>query len=238
MVSNALMTQFADLWKLQEIDSALDARRASLEDAEARRGESDDLIAARARDEELRAALHRAQAAQKDIEIEADDLKTKIAPQETKLYSGAIKNPKELADLQADIAQLKRHLSAVEDRDLEALTAVEAAEAEARASAAELAALESAWQEEQGELTVRVAKLGEEIDAYELQRNELAADIGPALLLTYDRLRLAHQGRGAARLDRNLCLGCRISLPVSTVNRARAGSTLVQCPNCERILIA
>jgi predicted nucleic acid-binding Zn-ribbon protein len=39
-----------------------------------------------------------------------------------------------------------------------------------------------------------------------------------------------------ARLDRNLCLGCRISLPVSTVNRARAGAVVVQCPNCERIL--
>lgn len=238
MVSNALTTQFADLWKLQEIDSALDARRASLEDAEARRGESEDLIAARVRDEELRAALHRAQAAQKNIEIEADDLKAKIAPQETKLYSGTIKNPKELSDLQADIAQLKRHLSAVEDRDLEALTAVEAAEAEARASGAELAALESAWQVEQAELTVRVASLGEEIAAYELQRNELAAGVEPALVLTYDRLRLAHQGRGAARLDRNLCLGCRISLPTNIVNRARAGSTLVQCPNCERILIA
>lgn len=232
------MTRFADLWKLQEIDSALDARRASLEDAESRRGESEEVVALRARDEELRAALHRAQAAQKDIEVEADDLKAKIAPQETKLYSGAIKNPKELADLQADIDQLKRHLSAVEDRDLDALSAVEGAEAEARASAAELAALESAWQEEQGELTVRVARLGEEITAYELQRAELTEGVEPGLLLTYDRLRRAHQGRGAARLDRNLCLGCRISLPTSIVNRARAGSTLVQCPNCERILIA
>jgi predicted nucleic acid-binding Zn-ribbon protein len=232
------MTGFADLWKLQEIDSALDARRASLEDAEGRRGETEELIAARARDEESRAALKRAQAAQKDIELEADDLKGKITPQETKLYSGTIKNPKELSGLQADIDQLKRHLSAVEDRDLEALSAVEAAEGEARAASAELAALETAWQEEQAELTVRVVRLREEIAAYELQRNELAAGLDAGLLLTYDRLRRAHQGRGAARLDRNLCLGCRISLPTSTVNRARAGSTLVQCPNCERILIA
>jgi len=232
------MTVFADLWRLQEIDSALDARRASLEDAEARRGERDDLIAARARDEELRAVLQRARTAQKAIETEADDLKAKIAPHETKLYSGAIKNPKELTDLQADIDQLKRHLSSIEDRDLEALSALETAEAGARAAVADLEALRTAWEEEQAELTVRTAELREEISAYEEERAALAAAIEPKLLVTYDRLRRAHQGRGAAKLDRNLCLGCRISLPTSIVNRARAGSALVQCPNCERILVA
>jgi predicted nucleic acid-binding Zn-ribbon protein len=232
------MTQFSDLWKLQEVDSALDARRASLEDAESRMGETEELVAARARVDELREELRRAQSAQKDIEVEADDLKAKITPQETKLYSGAIKNPKELKDLQADIDQLKRHLSSVEDRDLEALSAVEAAEGEARAATAELAVMEAAWQEEQGELTSRGAHLREEIAAYELERDGMAADVDAALLLTYDRLRRAHQGRGVAKLDRNLCLGCRISLPTAIVNRARGGSTLVQCPNCERILVA
>lgn len=232
------MTVLADLWKLQEIDSALDARRASLEDAEARRGENDDLIALRARDEELRDVLRHARAAQKAIETEADDLKAKIAPQETKLYSGAIKNPKELADLQADINQLKRHLSSIEDRDLEALSALETAEAESRAAAGDLEALRTAWEEEQADLTVRTAELREEIAAYEAERSSLAAALDAKLLVTYDRLRRAHQGRGAAKLDRNLCLGCRISLPTSIVNRARAGSTLVQCPNCERILVA
>ncbi len=232
------MTQFSDLWKLQEIDSALDARRGSLDDAESRLGETEELIAVRARAEELREELRGAQAAQKDIEIEADDLKAKIAPQEAKLYSGAIKNPKELKDLQADIDQLKRHLSTVEDRDLEALSAVEAAEAESRAAEAELAVMEAAWREEQAELTARGGQLREEIAAYELERDEMAAGVDKALLLTYDRLRKAHQGRGVAKLDRNLCLGCRISLPTAIVNRARGGNTLVQCPNCERILVA
>ena len=41
-----------------------------------------------------------------------------------------------------------------------------------------------------------------------------------------------------AKLDRNLCLGCRISLPANFVTKARAGNTLVQCPNCERMLVA
>ena len=72
----------------------------------------------------------------------------------------------------------------------------------------------------------------------EERRNVQAEEVDGKLLANYDRIRRAHQGRGIAKLDRNLCLGCRISLPSNMVNKARAGSALEQCPNCERILYA
>jgi predicted nucleic acid-binding Zn-ribbon protein len=238
MVIDSTMTRISDLWRLQETDTALDSRRASSSDAESRLGESEELGAARARRDELRSTLHRAQGSQKDVELEADDLRGKIADAEKKLYSGTIKNPKELASLQADIDQLKRHLSAVEDRDLEALSALEAAQNDERTAAAELEALEAAWNEEQHDLTERVARLASEIREYEAERAERIENIAPDLLRTYDHIRLAHQGRALAKLDRSICLGCRISLPTQMVNKARAGNALVQCPNCERILYA
>jgi len=232
------MPSLSELWSLQELDSALDSRRASLDDARARIGETEEIVELRARVEALRAAVRSAQAAQKDVELEADDLKSKIAPAEEKLYGGTIRNPRELSDLQADIAQLKQHLSVVEDRGLEALATAEAAENELRKATAELEAMEAAWRQEQAELAERVDTLAAEIAIYDRQRKEQAAEIEQPLVKTYEHVRRAHQGRGMARLDRNLCLGCRISLPVSTVNRARAGAVVVQCPNCERILYA
>jgi predicted nucleic acid-binding Zn-ribbon protein len=232
------MNRFADLWRLQEIDSALDTRRASLDGAREQIGETDELVAARATLAERRVTLREAESAQKDIELQADDLKAKITAAEQKLYSGTIKNPKELADLQADVDSIKRHLATVEDQDLEALGAVETAENERRAAEAEATALEAAWAEEQSELNERIARLTVEIAQYEQERQELTPNIDPALLKTYDHTRRTHQGKGMARLDRNLCMGCRISLPTNVVNRARAGNALVQCPNCERILYA
>ncbi len=232
------MTRSNDLWLLQETDTALESRRGSLADAQSRLGETEDLAALRERVAELRAAARAAEAEQKDIELEADALRAKIAPQEAKLYGGSIKNPKELKDLQADIEQLKRHLSSIEDRDLEALTAVDRAEEELQTAESDLATLDASWGEEQAELTERIERLTREIAEHEELRRERADNIAPELLRTYDRLRVAHQGRGVAKLDRNLCMGCRISLPVNLVNRARAGSALTQCPNCERILIA
>lgn len=226
----------ADLARLQEIDLALDARRASVEDAEGRLGDSEDVAAARAVVEQRTTELHAAEGTQKDVELEAETLKGKIGPAEAKLYSGSIKNPKELGDLQADIEQLKRQLSTVEDRQLEAINGAEEAQSALRAAQAELDALEAAWREEQAEMQERIARVGAEIAEYEAARDERAATIDPDLLKRYDRIRFAHQGRGVAKLDRNLCTGCRISLPVNTVNKARAGNALIQCPNCERIL--
>jgi predicted nucleic acid-binding Zn-ribbon protein len=232
------MMRTADLWRLQEIDSALDARRATVEEAQSRIGESEQIAELRAALAEKVAAQRAAESAQKDLELQADDLRGKIAPAEEKLYSGAIKNPKELADLQHDIDQHKRQLSEIEDRDIEALSAVETAEQQRQDVEAQLESMEQAWREEQADLSARIDRLTDEIAGFEAERRDQAADIEPEILRTYDHVRRAHQGRGVARLDRNLCLGCRISLPTSTVNKARAGNALVQCPNCERILCA
>lgn len=232
------MNNISGLVRLQETDLALDSRRATLSDAESRIGETEELIELRARVVALREALHSAEGTQKDIELEADALKEKITPLEEKLYSGEIKNPRELSDLQADIDQLKRQLSALEDRGMEALSLLETAQGEYRSAEAQLAALEASWAAEQAELTALIGRLGTEISGFETERREQTEYIESELLARYDHIRRAHQGRGVAKLDRNLCLGCRISLPVSMVNKARAGSAVVQCPNCERILYA
>jgi predicted nucleic acid-binding Zn-ribbon protein len=238
MLAGHTMSLVTDLWKLQEIDVALDARLGSLEDAEAHLGETEELTAARERADETNAQLTQARSAQRDIDRDAEDLRAKIGPLEAKLYGGSVRQPKELADMQADIEQLKRQLSAVEDREIEALSAVESAEGEALVAASERDATEAAWDAEQGELRERMARLRDEIAESEEQRREQAEYVSPADLKMYDRLRAAHSGRALARLDRNLCTGCRISLPTNVVTRARSGSTLVQCPNCERILVA
>jgi uncharacterized protein len=47
---------------------------------------------------------------------------------EASLYGGKIRNPKELQDLQVEIAALKRRTATLEDEQLEAMLAVEDAE--------------------------------------------------------------------------------------------------------------
>jgi predicted nucleic acid-binding Zn-ribbon protein len=61
--------------------------------------------------------------------------------------------------------------------------------------------------------------------------------VDPKTLSFYDALRAKHQGRAVAKVERGTCGGCRISLPMSLLQRARSGShVMVQCSSCERIL--
>jgi predicted nucleic acid-binding Zn-ribbon protein len=236
VLTQGRMPRISDLWKLQEIDSALDVRRATLDDARARIGDSEELLAARAAQEEREQALAAAKATQRDLEVQADDLRAKIGPAEQKLYSGSVRNPKELQDLQADVDQLKRHLSSIEDQDIAALTAVEEAERELATQQSVVATLESAWQTEQAELRETAARLEQEIAGLDGERATQAEAVDAELLKTYGHVRYRHQGKGVAKVDRNICLGCRIALPPTILNRARSANGFAQCPNCERIL--
>ena len=58
-----------------------------------------------------------------------------------------------------------------------------------------------------------------------------------AALSLYRALRERRQATAVAVVERGLCQGCRISLPMSVVQKARAGAGLVQCVSCERILL-
>ena len=77
----------------------------------------------------------KAQQALRTIEEKAKAVRVKLETSNAKLYGGRITNPKELQDIQLDVASSKRRLSAFEDEQLTAMIALE--EAEAAQAAAE-----------------------------------------------------------------------------------------------------
>jgi len=84
--------------------------------------------------------------AQHDVELEAQTLDAKIAAVDERLYSGLVKSPKELADLQnrSGLAQAPR--TALDDTLLEAMLTLEDAEQATHNAQADLAKLQAEWQ--------------------------------------------------------------------------------------------
>lgn len=225
-----------ELYALQELDLALGSARAALAEAEARLGEPEELAEVRRtaaqRQEELREAEKRF----KEREWEADELRRKIEPLEKRLYQGTVQNPKELEDLQRDVESLKRRRSELEDRALEAMEALEQAQQAFADAERELQEAEERSRAEQEELRGRRAGLEAEIVTLEPQRSQQASGIDERLLRLYDHLSATRQGRAVAKVEGGACSGCRISLPMNLLQRARSGNELVQCSSCERIL--
>jgi predicted nucleic acid-binding Zn-ribbon protein len=171
------------------------------------------------------------------LDWEAEEVRGKAAAIENKLYGGSVRNPKELEDYQADLTSLRGRLSRREDALLEAMLELDDAEAGLKQAEAALAEVEESWKAQQASLQEARAKLEGEIEGLEAKRARQVDGMDAAAVSLYDVLREHRQGTAVAVVERGLCQGCRISLPMSVVQKARAGVGLVQCVSCERILL-
>lgn len=232
------MTSLTDLFDLQETDLLLDKAEGRLAEIEAALAETDELIDARVRLAEKEEVLAGLRSRQADAEQVAEDVRAKAAEVERKLYSGQVKNAKELQDLDADLRSIKELLARREDELLAELEQAEEAAAEARGVEAEVQALEADWNASCSELQSEQRILVPRAKELKGERDGQAAHIDRSLLALYDNLRLRKGGQAVARLERGMCGGCRITLPTSTMQKIRAaGGGIVQCVSCERILL-
>jgi len=232
------MTSAADLFALQEIDLRRDSRRALLADIQGRIGETEELLAAREAVSSAEAELDRLRRQQRDVEEKLEDLEAKIRPLEKKLYDGSVRNPKELSDMQKDLDSLKRRRSKLDDEGLAQMDAFEAATAALKTARGELGRVETDWQGDQDSLRAEQSVAESESARLGEERGRRIQGMERTALSLYESLRSTRQGRAVARVERGACQGCRISLPTHLVQRLRTGVGLVQCPSCERILVA
>jgi hypothetical protein len=231
------MTTAAELLALQETDLAMDSAMARLSEAEAQLGETEELVAARELVDQRRGETHQVQERQKTLDWDAEEVRRKALEIEGKLYGGTVKNPKELEDFQADLSSLQSQLRKREDALLEVMLELEDAETALKEAQAALAEVESAWKADQASLAETQAALKGEIEALEAKRSRQLDGMDRAALSLYQTLRERRQGAAVAVVERGLCQGCRITLPMSILQKARSGLGLVQCVSCERILL-
>ena len=231
------MTTAAELHALQETDLAMDSAAARLNEVEAQLGETEELVAARELVEQRRGETRQVQERQKGLDWDAEEVRRKALEIEGKLYGGTVKNPKELEAFQADLSSLRSQLRKREDALLEVMLEMEDAETALKEAEAALAELESAWKAEQASLTETEAALKGDLQALEAKRSRQLEGMDRAALSLYQTLRERRQGAAVAVVARGLCQGCRITLPMSILQKARSGLGLVQCFSCERILL-
>jgi predicted nucleic acid-binding Zn-ribbon protein len=232
------MTSSADLYGLQEVDLRRDHHRALIADIESRLVETPELLEAREEAADAEAQADRLRKEQRELEAQLQALDARVGPLETKLYSGEIRNPKELSDLQKEVELLKAQRSKMDDEVLSSLEVLEIATASAREAKDEAARIEAEWIAGQSTLRSNKAVAEEELTRLDGDRNVRIQGMDRNMLGLYENLRKVKNGRAVARLDRGNCLGCNVSLPTNMVSRVRQGDMLIQCPRCERILVA
>jgi hypothetical protein len=224
------------LYQLQALDSEIDHVRHQLAEIKTRLGESPELLAARTGFEAATGQFRQSQTALRNLELEVKGLEQKIAGQEQLLYSGKGVSAKEAANLQEEVASLKRWLKEREERMLEAMVEVETGEEALKAAETTAASVEAAWNAGQKVLLKTQTALKRKLLELAQRRPTMAEPITPADLSNYDRLRAKKAGRAVAAVKDGVCQGCGMTPSPSRLRQARAEDDLIYCGGCGRIL--
>jgi predicted nucleic acid-binding Zn-ribbon protein len=230
------MSRTQALYELQQVDLETQSVSRRLKGISASLGESSDLRRARKMVTEAEAQLTGYRAQMQNLDLEVTGLSDKIETNEKRLYSGRVTNPKELENLQQELASLKRWREKREEDLLEAMVATEEAEAGLTDAQAILTQVNETWHVQQGELTAEQARLETRLEELVELKESLVEAVGSPDATTYESLRQRKAGRAVAAVKDGICEGCRMNPPSSQVQHARSGNELVFCNNCGRIL--
>lgn len=230
------MNQAFHLFRLQQIDTQIDQIDSRISELDRLLSGNEALLLAKQQAEDSHKALEKARKALKEAEFAVHEQNLKIEQTENTLYSGRVRNPKELQDLQKDIVLLKKHLGALEERQLEQMINLEGAEAGDTAATSDLNRVQASFAEQSA------GWLGQR-EQLQKNRERLLAERAPALSPVpqetrdfYDRLRQRKKGIAVTSVNDGACSVCGATIRPSEVQAARASLDIAYCSTCGRIL--
>ena len=230
------MSQISNLFRLQQIDSQLDTANSKLLSIE--KVLVDNLSILFAQQLVLQAEEHHKLISKqlRDAEDKSYEIRIKIELAEASLYGGKIQNPKELQELQNEIASLKRFMINLEDKQLEAMMEVEDSEAKLMWTNEELQEAQKKQIERNAELNGEKSVLLSNIERLESERKATIPTILAPDLGLYEQLRKSRNGVAVTKITSKACTACGTTLTAALVQTTQSTGQLVRCPTCGRIL--
>ncbi len=225
-----------DLFALQKTDTALFTLRAKLHEIQRDLQEPDDLVSTKAVIQKLTEALATTGAKVKDSELQVGTLQDKLNRSTEHLYSGKIKNPKELEDLESEVKSLTGRVETVELELMEHIETQENLKSDLETNQIMLQELEEDWDGKSSELRTEQQRVALEMKQIIEKRKPQADKIDASILANYVKLLKSKSGVGISKLSGSQCEGCKISMDGGTVRQVNSNKW-VNCPNCGRYLI-
>ena len=233
------MSKAEPLYRLQLLDIDLDKARKQLRDIENALAANPAVTHARAELEAAHQSSHKEASEVKLLELESRSLDDKLKTDEDRLYTGNIRTPKELVDLQREVELLKRNRAVMEEKLLNAMLVMEEALEVERHCRAALDEASRHWSEDSVGLRQELIQMKDRISADEERRTAISAAIPRAELDLYTSLRAKKAGGMAVALMKGGACGLCGESPSSVLlQQARTGSSLALCNSCGRILFA
>ena len=232
------MSAALGLYRLQQVDSQIDQIQARLKAIREMLENDLQLRNATERSTEAEGRHKEAERALKLSEAEVEKQRIKIEQTEASLYGGRVHNPKELQDLQKDVASLKRYLETLEERELEAMLVAETTEKELQTAKTNLEHVQNNLSDQNHGLTQESESLHKSLERLNTERQAVISDLAQKTMSVYNQLRQQRRGIAVTTISDAACSACGTTLTPSQQQSARSTSQLFHCPSCGRILYA
>jgi predicted nucleic acid-binding Zn-ribbon protein len=233
------MSRAESLYRLQLLDTDLDAAQKRLQEIEVELAGNPALAHTRAELAKAEKALRDAASDLKDLELDAQALDERITSEEERLYAGKINSPKELLDVQNDLAHTKTRRASLDDEILARMMRVDELRADGERCRRALIEAENHFESDSADLRNERVKLQTAVEANLERRAALSAAIPREDLDLYTSIRAKKPNRVALSVVRSgACTQCGEMASSQQVQQAGTGASLALCSNCGRILYA
>lgn len=231
------MSAALGLFRLQQVDRQMDQAQVRLSAIQKTLENDAELRAALEQVGKAGEAHRQVECALREAEAHVKGQQVKIEQAESSLYGGKVHNPKELQDLQNEIAALKRFRSTLEERQLDVMLEIESTQAALQAAEAALQGLQSRRGSEHIQLVEEQSSLTHTLERLGAERQAIVSDVTSLALESYERLRQKSR-IAVAEISENSCSACGTILTAALQQTARSTLQVSHCPTCNRILYA
>lgn len=184
------------------------------------------------------------------LETEAEDLtkevgelsemvrakRVKIELSESSLYKGSIQNPKELSDIQKEIASLKNALTNLENQQFQKLLLSEKLEEEIEVQNKLYTLLEEGWNQANQVLLEEEETLLKEKEKLIVEHDAIIGQVSQENLSLYEKLRISKNRIAVTSVEEESCTICGSEISAANIQKAKSSTSLTTCPSCGRIL--
>lgn len=226
------------LSRLQKIDTELD--QISQRRQEIIRLIQDDTLVAEVQ-HQLELSDNEVKVCQKElkrIEDKNNQHQMKLQEDEHALYGGKIRLPRELQDLQNEIASLKKQIASLDEEQFNIMMQLEEFEKQKAKVQAELAEAQSVFATRVAGLKGESSSLEKRAENLATERNAAVQNLDAVNLEKYETLRKTKRGLAVALVVEQACTACGSTLTPADWQAARSPQRLVFCSSCGRILYA
>jgi len=232
------MTRPQNLFALQQMDNEIDNRLNNIARIDMTLNESEPVRHANQQIAEAEKALRTATSHQKDLQYSAEETTTHADTLEKRLYGGEIKGAKESEAAQTEIATFRARRKDLDDKLVAVMDLVTIRQTELQQAQAHLADVQAEMQETHAALHTEREKLESELPDLRAERDKRRQTIVTPDIILYDKLRDTKNGLAVVQVENSakICGKCRVDLPAAKIKDIKAGTAVVTCPSCGRIL--